>query len=438
MSAPTGWKHVPISDIAEVNPGPSRPLVDEEQVSFVPMASVREGGGGIGAAATRRTGEVRRKSYRYFEEGDVIMAKITPCFENGKIAVARGLRSGRAFGSTEFHVLRPRSGAVDATFLEYYLESPAFTSPATRSMSGAVGQQRVPTRFVADALIPLPPLDQQRAVVSVIDEQLSRLGAGIRSLSMAAKRLSRLRQQALDILVGGTASSPSLPSGWSFCRLGDLLMGIDAGKSFKCEERPARADEWGVIKVSAMTWGEFDERENKTVTTPEQINPTYEIQPGDLLLSRANTVEYVGAAVFVERCRPHLLLSDKSMRLRPAATADPRWLRLALGSTHVRRQIMDKATGTSDSMRNISQAKVRQLGIHTPPKDQQAEIAREWSRLSSQLDSAARTLTANMARSTQLRRAILVAAFTGRLPVRAVLGHAESMTELQDLTRTAE
>jgi len=390
------------------------------------------------AAATKPTRDVRRKSYRYFEEGDVIMAKITPCFENGKIAVARGLRSGRAFGSTEFHVLRPRIGAVDATFLEYYLESPAFMAPATRSMSGAVGQLRVPTRFVADALIPLPPLDHQRAVVSVIDEQLSRLSAGLRSLTMAAKRLSQLRQQVLDTLVNGMAESRLLPNGWSICPLGDLLIRIDAGKSFKCEERPARIDEWGVIKVSAMTWGEFDERENKTVTTPEQINPSYEIQPGDLLLSRANTVEYVGAAVFVERCRPRLLLSDKSMRLRPAATTDARWLRLALGSTYVRRQIMEKATGTSDSMRNISQAKVRQLRIPTPPNHQQIQIATEWSRLSSELDSAAGILTANEARSGQLRRAILAAAFTGRLPTSVRTGHAESMTEPEAVARTAE
>ena len=114
MTVSPGWKQVPISDVADVNPGPSRPLVDDEQVSFVPMASVREGGGGMDAAATKPTRDVRRKSYRYFEEGDVIMAKITPCFENGKIAVARGLRSGRAFGSTEFHVLRPRIGAWSA------------------------------------------------------------------------------------------------------------------------------------------------------------------------------------------------------------------------------------------------------------------------------------------------------------------------------------
>ena len=82
---------------------------------------------------------------------------------------------------------------------------------------------------------------------------------------------------------------------------------------------PLPLDEWGVIKVSAMTWGEFRETENKTVLEGRAVDPRMEIHPGDLLVSRANTVDYVGAVVMVHECRPRLLLSDKSLRLYPRA-----------------------------------------------------------------------------------------------------------------------
>lgn len=92
-----------------------------------------------------------------------------------------------------------------------------------------------------------------------------------------------------------------LPNGWIRAPLGDLLLRIEAGKSFQCEPRPARVDEWGVIKVSAMTWGSFREEENKAVPEGYEFNPQHEIKPGDILVSRANTEAYVGAPVVTDQ-----------------------------------------------------------------------------------------------------------------------------------------
>ena len=103
----------------------------------------------------------------------------------------------------------------------------------------------------------------------------------------------------------------SLPPGWARVRLADLLDRIEAGKSFECLTRRANPDEWGIIKVSAMTWGTFDEDENKAVPPGKSIDPRYEIRPGDILLSRANTVDLVGATVLVRNCRPRLLMSEQ-------------------------------------------------------------------------------------------------------------------------------
>ncbi len=97
--------------------------------------------------------------------------------------------------------------------------------------------------------------------------------------------------------------------------LGDLLLDIQAGKSPSCEERPATSDEWGVLKVSAVSWGAFKPEENKVLPQNFVVPPEYEVQTGDLLISRANTVELVGATVLVNGTRAKLMLSDKTLRL---------------------------------------------------------------------------------------------------------------------------
>ncbi|MFF9631449.1 restriction endonuclease subunit S [Streptomyces fradiae] len=204
---------------------------------------------------------------------------------------------------------------------------------------------------------------------------------------------------------GGTSSE--LPEGWIRVRLGDILARIEAGKSYKCEPRPASAEEWGVIKVSAMTWGDFDEGENKAVPLGFPINPDYEIRPGDILLSRANTAAYVGASVLVRQCRPRLLLSDKSLRLVPAEGVDREWLAYLLSSPEIRSRISARATGTKDSMRNISQGALSELECLLPPLEEQQRIVVALEEQLSRLDAAVANLGAAVARTRPYLRSLL-------------------------------
>jgi type I restriction enzyme S subunit len=219
---------------------------------------------------------------------------------------------------------------------------------------------------------------------------------------------------------------PAFPDNWAAVTLEQLLDDIEAGKSFECLTRPATVGEWGIIKVSAMTWGAFDERENKAVPVDRQVDHRYEIRPGDLLLSRANTTALVGATVLVSQCRPRLLLSDKSMRLRVKRGIDNRWLRLALSSPSAREQMSAVATGTSDSMRNISQEKVRALRLGLPPLPEQRRIVAEIEKQFSRLDAGVAALKRVQANLKQYRAAVLQAACEGRLvPTEAELARAE-------------
>lgn len=203
-----------------------------------------------------------------------------------------------------------------------------------------------------------------------------------------------------------------LPRGWARVRLGDILARIETGKSYKCEPRPASTEEWGVIKVSAMTWGDFNETENKAVPAGFSPNTDYEIRPGDILLSRANTAAHVGASVIVRKCRPRLLLSDKSLRLIPAEGINREWLAYLLSSPQIRGQISEQATGTKDSMRNISQGTLGNIKCWLPPLGEQRRMVAALDEQLSRLGAVEGSIARATQRAHHLNRSALNEYFT--------------------------
>lgn len=213
------------------------------------------------------------------------------------------------------------------------------------------------------------------------DEHDDDTTALLRALKLQSrKRRKPLAKAQLDIEF-------PIPDAWQVVTLDFLIDRIEAGKSFSALGRPARADEWGVIKVSAMSWGNFREDENRAVPEGWEINPRCEIRSQDLLLSRANTEDLVGATILARETMPRLLLSDKSLRLIPYEVIDRMWLNYTLRSPLVRSQFSELATGTSDSMRNLSQDKVRSVTLCLPPTNEQIEIGRRLSALLSMADA---------------------------------------------------
>ena len=205
------------------------------------------------------------------------------------------------------------------------------------------------------------------------------------------------------------------PKGGCWVALGQLLTGIDAGKSFECLTRRAGSGEWGVIKVSAMSWGRFLPEENKAVPPEKGVDVGAEVREGDLLLSRANPVELVGATVLVGSCRSKLLLSDKSLRLTVADGVNKAWLQKCLSSASVRHAISSVATGTSDSMRNISQQKLYGLRLPMPPAQEQDRMLLELEERESTIDVLPSWLSSSIGRGGRLRQSILKRAFEGKL-----------------------
>jgi len=170
-------------------------------VSFVPMAAVEEATGRLDATETRAWEEVSR-GYTRFQDRDVLFAKITPCMENGKFALASNLHGGRGAGSTEFHVLRC-SDHILPEYLLHYLLQRKVRADAQRLMKGAAGQLRVPESFLADLEIPLPAVGLQREVVNAVDALLTRLDAAVAALKRVQANLKRYRASVLKAACEG-------------------------------------------------------------------------------------------------------------------------------------------------------------------------------------------------------------------------------------------
>ena len=158
-----------LADIAEINPRfHNWATDDDEEVAFVPMAAVSAENACI-ETADRRSLSAVLNGFTYFQNGDILVAKITPCFENGKIAQAR-IAQRYGFGSTEFHVVRPVPGKLDARYLLHFLRQPRIRVEGERKMTGSAGQRRVPKNFIENLEIQIPPLEEQRRLASILDQ----------------------------------------------------------------------------------------------------------------------------------------------------------------------------------------------------------------------------------------------------------------------------
>lgn len=205
------WEAKAIGEVCTIKPPKAEAkakLADGDEVSFAPMEDLGIGEKYLQPRRTRRLGEVSG-SYTYFADGDVLLAKITPCFENGKLGVARGLTNGIGFGSSEYIVLRP-AAVLDAEFLYYYLARPTFLEEGARSMTGAVGHKRVTKEFVEGYSIPLPPLSEQRRIVAILDEAFGAIATAKANTEKNLQNARELfRSEAKSIFLRGAAHWPA-------------------------------------------------------------------------------------------------------------------------------------------------------------------------------------------------------------------------------------
>lgn len=198
---PEGWTRRRLRFDARLNPKKSTLKMEpDELVSFVPMEAVGEYGG-LKLEDVRELADVY-EGYTYFAEGDLCIAKITPCFENGKGALAEGLNNGVGFGTTELHVVRPGQ-QIDRRFLFYVSVADDFRKLGASEMYGAGGQKRVDESFIKDWMPPLPPIEVQRQIAQILDNKTAQVEKEEAQINTSILLLEEYRSALITAAVTG-------------------------------------------------------------------------------------------------------------------------------------------------------------------------------------------------------------------------------------------
>ncbi|MCI9473290.1 MAG: type I restriction endonuclease subunit S [Flavonifractor sp.] len=413
---PENWCWVRLGKLYEINP---KVTADNAVLaSFVPMERIESGMTG------RFTFEIQswekaRKNHTQFADGDVAFAKISPCFENQKSMIVQGLTNGIGGGTTELIILRQAHMNQKYTFLLISTED--FISQGKATYSGTVGQQRISMDFVKAYSVPVPPLPEQHRIVSRIESLFAKLDEA-KEKAQAVVDGFELRKSAIlhKAFTGELTEKWRKEHGvgldsWVYSPWGNLIMSIEAGKNWSAEGRPPEDSEFGVVKVSAVTWGEFNELESKTCTLNEQWNEKTQIHEGDFLFSRANTLQLVGNCVIVKNIGRRLMLSDKILRFSFDKSVVPEYILYFTHSDLYRRQIEQLASGNQDGMRNVSQKNIKSVEFPVPLLFEQKEIVRIIGNLYDKEQRAKSAAEAVLTQIDTMKKSILARAFRGEL-----------------------
>lgn len=268
------------------------------------------------------------------------------------------------------------------------------------------------------ASVKVPSKVMQVRLADKLDVVFAKLEMTQSRLDKVPQLLKRFRMSVLSAAVSGELTEEwrdaNNPGDWSEIKVNNIVEKIEAGKNLKCHERPPREDELGIVKISAVTWGVYDEEESKTLPDSSLFLENRRINVGDFLISRANTLELLGMPVIVHQVTKNLMLSDKVWRII-AEDADKQWLSIFLRSPEGRKRIESRATGNQESMRNIAQKAFLDIDLPMPSPEEKEAIVSIVNGLFSKADLVEKQYLVAKQRVDKLMQSILARAFRGEL-----------------------
>ena len=362
------------------------------------MAAVSEITGSIVSSEVRPFGEVS-KGFPIFAENDVLFAKITPCMENGKAAIARNLENSIGAGSTEFFVLRP-TNRVLSEYVFHFIRRVSFRATCKANFTGSAGQQRVPKSFLEKVAIPLPPLDEQRRIVGLLGR-----AAEIRRRADAARAKVRAIIPALFLDTFGDPATN--PKGWPVAELGthaDVEGGVQVSA-----KRSTLPIELPYLRVANVMRGQLNLSEIKLIRVTASEARRTTLAQGDILVveGHGNPNEIGRAAVWdgsIEECthQNHLI------RVRPhLSSLVSEYVETFLNS-NVGRKILIQNGKTTSGLNTISTRNVKDVRLPLPPTHLQFIFADQVQRL----DSLARHLDAAAVKADAMAAGISAEVFS--------------------------
>ncbi len=423
---PVGWEVRRLRYVTQLNPSKHevRGLDPALPVSFVPMESVGEFGGLTLDAVKPLAASL--EGYTYFRDGDVVVAKITPCFENGKGALAAGLENGIGCGTTELHVLRaaPRT---DSRFLFYLTLSDHFRCLGAGAMYGAGGQKRVPEDFIRNFKHTLPPEPEQRAIAAFLDRETARIDALVakkeRLIELLQEKrtalITRAVTQGLDPNVpmkdSGVEWLGEIPAHWEVERI-KWAARMESGHTpdKKVDSYWVGGD---IPWVSLADTGQLREvdyiADTAVMTTSDGIahSSAHILPAGTVVFSRDATIGLCAIT------RAGMAVSQHFIGWVCSARLQPEYLLLVLRSmTHELERLTAGAT-----VRTIGMPDVRSLVTPIPPVPEQESIVLHVHKNRLRIDALVVKVRDAIDRLKELRTALISAAVTGKIDVREVV-----------------
>ncbi|TSA55311.1 MAG: restriction endonuclease subunit S [Dehalococcoidia bacterium] len=387
---PKDWRKKRLSEVCIINPlrPPTIGRRSSELTSFVPMSAVDEIRGVIAKYEKRPFSDIA-KGYTYFGEGDVLFAKITPCMQNGKHAIASGLTDGIGFGSTEFHIMR-HGCEITSEWIHYYIRQTRILSEAMSHFTGSVGQQRVPETFLANLYIPLPPLDEQKRIVSILNEQM----AAVEKARLAAEaRLTAAR--ALPAVYLRTIFQNEEEEGWQRVRLGDVIQLIN-GKAYSAEELLPKG-KYPVLRVGNLFTNEH------WYYSDLELSPEKYCDNGDLLYAWSasfNPFIWSGSKAIYHYHIWKVLCNDRLL---------PKFAYLVL--LVLTQEIKQKSHGLA--MLHMTKETMGQFTLSIPSRTDQKHIVAIYGEQMAAVEKMIATCTMELDTINTLPAALLRQAFTG-------------------------
>lgn len=405
-----GWEVKALAEVCQIRPPKAevrRKLAPTDLVSFVPMNDLGDDAKTFEPRETKALADVEG-SYTYFAENDVLLAKITPCFENGKLGIARGLRNGVGFGSSEFVVLRPNMG-LDPEYLYYFLSRSSFREDGAKRMTGAVGHKRIPKELVEQLQIPLPPLDEQRRIVAILDEAF----AGLAVMRQHAEANLANARALFDSHLNAVFSQPG--EGWVTEGLNEHVRFVD----YRGKTPPKRDAGIRLITAKNVKMG-FIRREPEEFIDPAAYDEWMTRgfpKKGDVLFTTEAPLGNVAQLDTDEK----VVIGQRLITMQPVPNVlDRKFLAFMLTSGPLQDAIHAKATGAT--VLGIKAKLLKFIPISYPQKlaDQRAiadrieEISLEVARLES-------LYRQKLVAIDELKQSILHRAFSGALNAKDAL-----------------
>ena len=404
---PEGWEWARLDDVCQVNPRKSRLNRDDEApTSFLPMSGVNEVDGVASVLEVRPYKEVAR-GFTYFEEEDVLFAKITPSMQNGKSAVARGLLDGLGFGSTEFHVLRP-GPRVTADWVHRFVRRWSFRQEAKEHFRGAVGQQRVPREFLEEHLIPVPPtIEVQNRIVARVEALLVDAKEARALLETMRHDTDRVMDAVLEEVFA------KLDQAGSDSRLLKEVLHTKPqyGTSRKAYDVLPGTP---ILRMGNIVNGRISFEDLKYIELDPREEAKLLLRRGDILFNRTNSAELVGKSAVYEGSQAAVFASFLIRLVVDSTLANPHYVVAYINSGRGRAYIRSQMTRAIGQV-NVNATKIAAMPIPIPKLKTQEHIVAHLESVRVEVDEIRRSLNRDTTLLNRVEQSLLEDAFRGKL-----------------------